>query len=37
MTDSIIFSGSDYDLDKYRKSIENDNHIGKRVKEVVYG
>ena len=37
MTDSIIFSGSDYDLDKYRKSIENDNHIGKSVKEVVYG
>ena len=28
MADSIVFSGSDYDLDKYRTSIENDNHIG---------
>ena len=29
MADSINFSGSDYDLDKYRSSIENDNHVGK--------
>lgn len=29
MADSIVFSGSDYDLDKYRSSIENDNHVGK--------
>lgn len=29
MKDNIIFSSSDYDLDKYRTSIENDNHIGK--------
>ena len=28
MADSIIFRGSDYDLDKYRTSIKNDNHIG---------
>ena len=28
MADSIVFSGSDYDLDKYRTSIKNDNHIG---------
>lgn len=27
MADSIVFSGSDYDLDKYRTSIKNDNHI----------
>lgn len=28
MANSIIFRGSDYDLDKYRASIENDNHVG---------
>ena len=28
MADSIVFSGSDYDLDKYRTSIKNDNHVG---------
>lgn len=28
MADSIIFSGSDYDVDEYRKSKDNDNHIG---------
>ena len=30
-------NGSDYDVDEYRKSKDNDNHIGKRVKEVVCG
>ena len=29
MADNINFSGSDYDLDKYRTSIKNDNHVGK--------
>ena len=33
MADSIIFRGSDYDVDEYRKSKDNDNHIGKRVEE----
>ena len=28
MADNIIFSGSDYDVDEYRKSKNNDNHIG---------
>ena len=28
MADNIIFSGSDYDVDEYRKSKDNDNHIG---------
>jgi hypothetical protein len=36
MADSIIFSnGSDYDVDEYRKSKDNDNHIGKRVKDFI--
>lgn len=29
MADSIIFRGSDYDVDEYRKSKDNDNHVGK--------
>lgn len=33
MADSIIFRGSDYDVDEYRKSKDNDNHIGKSVKQ----
>lgn len=34
--ENIVFGkGSDYDVDEYRKSKDNDNHIGKRVKEVV--
>ena len=37
MTDSIIFRGSDYDVDEYRKSKDNDNHIGKSVQQVVCG
>ena len=28
MADSIIFRGSDYDIDEYRKSKDNDNHVG---------
>lgn len=28
MADSINFSGSDYDVDEYRKSKNNDNHVG---------
>lgn len=28
MADNIIFSGSDYDVDEYRKSKNNDNHVG---------
>ena len=28
MADSINFSGSDYDIDEYRKSKYNDNHVG---------
>lgn len=35
MTDSIIFRGSDYDIDEYRKSKDNDNHVGKSVQQVV--
>jgi hypothetical protein len=31
MADSIIFSGSDYDVDEYRKSKDNDNHVGKSL------
>ena len=37
MADSINFSGSDYDIDEYRKSKSNDNHVGKSVQQVVYG
>ena len=34
--ENIIFgNGSDYDVDEYRKSKDNDNHIGKRVKEFI--
>ena len=29
MVNSINFSGSDYDVDEYRKSKDNDNHVGK--------
>ena len=29
MADSINFRGSDYDVDEYRKSKDNDNHVGK--------
>lgn len=28
MADNIIFRGSDYDVDEYRKSKDNDNHVG---------
>lgn len=36
MTDSIIFGrGSDYDVDEYRKSKNNDNHVGESVKQIV--
>ena len=37
MTDNIIFRGSDYDVDEYRKSKDNDNHVGRNVQQVVYG
>ena len=36
--ESIIFgNGSDYDIDEYRKSKNNDNHVGKSVQQVVCG
>lgn len=31
MADNIIFRGSDYDVDEYRKSKNNDNHVGKNL------
>lgn len=33
--ENIIFNGSDYDLDEYRKSKDNDNHVRKSVQQVV--
>ena len=34
--ENIIFdNGSDYDVDEYRKSKDNDNHVGKSVQQVV--
>ena len=37
MVNNIIFRGSDYDIDEYRKSKDNDNHVGKSVQQVVCG
>ena len=37
MANNIIFRGSDCDIDEYRKSKDNDNHVGKSVPQGVCG